>query len=113
MREEPREYWFFMPRRYRPGELVTPRRWTGVTVRVQDGGVDPRVVGAEARCPDNRLDVELGSVLEADRALTGAGGAPAQINAVAALELSQAGADQQVAPLGAAAPAVQLRRDQA
>jgi hypothetical protein len=40
---------------------------------VQDGGVYPGVVGAEARCPDDRLDVELGAVLEADRVLAGAG----------------------------------------
>ncbi len=76
--------------------------------------MDPGVVGAVTRGPDDRLDVELGSVLEADRVFAGAGGARAQVDAVAALELAQAGAEQQVSPLGAAAPAAVKRcRDQA
>jgi hypothetical protein len=28
--DEPREYWFFIPRKYSPGDAVTPRSWTGV-----------------------------------------------------------------------------------
>ena len=89
-----------------------PWRWTGVPWASRSG-TWIRIVGAEARGPDDGFDVELGAVLEADRALAGVGGAAAQVDAVAELELAQAGADQQVAALGAAAPAVQRCRDQA
>jgi len=67
-------------------------------LRVEDGGMDPRVVGTETRCPDDRFDVELASVLEADRALAGAG-VRGRRSTPCRLELSRAGADQQVASL--------------
>src|SRR5258708_3538851 len=62
---------------------------------------------------DDEGGVEPASVLEADCSLVRVGGAATQLDAVAAAELPQAGAHQQIAPLGAAAPAaVQRRRDQ-
>src|SRR6266852_4092945 len=77
---------------------AAPVDWRAVGV--QDRNMDPRVVGAEARRPDDRFDVELGSVLEADCSLVRVDGAAAQVDAVAPLELPQAGAEQQVAALG-------------
>jgi hypothetical protein len=61
--------------------------------RVEDGRVDPGVVGAEAGRPDDRFDLELAAALERDGALVRVDGAVDELDAVVAFERSEARAD--------------------
>src|SRR5579859_2488053 len=107
MSEEPREYWLCMPRKYSPGDCVTPRWCPGKAVWAKDRQVDPGVVRAVAGCPHHGVYVEFMAAGEPDGPACGAGGAAEELDAVAAGELAQASADQQVAALGAAPPGIE------
>ena len=70
---------------------------TQASVRVEDGQIDPGVVGPVSGRPDDRVYLDLASVLETDDAPGGSHRARLQLDAVAAGELARARADQRVA----------------
>ena len=76
---------------------MTPRRWRSATVLVEDRQLDPGVVGAVARRPDDGVDLELAAVFEANRAAIGVDEPRLELDAVALLQLARARADQCVA----------------
>ena len=111
---EPRVCCHVSPRKKRPGTSVTPRRWRSRPSASKTGSVDPRVVGAVAGRPDDRVDLELAAVVERDRAPGRLHCARSQPDAVAAPELSRARADQRLpAPQLAPEPRFDRRPEQA
>ena len=66
-------------------------------VLVEDRQLDPGVVGAIARRPDDGVDLELAAVFEANRVPVGVDDARLDLDPVALLELAWARADQRVA----------------
>src|SRR6266536_5625011 len=112
MSEEPREYWLCMPRKYSPGDSVTPRWCRGRPSGPRARWADPGVLRAVAGCPHHGVHVEFMAAGKPDGPPSGAGGAAEELDAVAPGELAQAGADQQVAALGAAPPGIQRGGDQ-
>src|ERR671930_965389 len=75
------------------------------TTGIDDGQVDPRVVGAVAGRPDDRGDVELAAVVEAHRVAVSIHRARFQLDAVTLLQLAWTRADQSVARAQLAAEA--------
>src|SRR6185503_18406009 len=63
---------------------------------LEDGQLDPRMVGAIARRPDDRVDLELSPVREANRSPVGADDASLQVDPVPLPELAWTRADQRV-----------------
>ena len=86
------------PRKYRPGDAVTPRVWTTAAVGVEDGHVHPRVVEGEAGGPDDARDLDVGALGERDGGPARAG-RPAMQDDAAAPRTPRAGADEGVAGL--------------
>src|SRR5439155_7653364 len=96
-----------------PGRIADAAPMAGRAALVEDWNLDPRVVGPEARRPHDRLHVEGSPVGESDGPAACRDGARQELDAVAARELPQAGADQQVSALRPAAPTVERRLDEA
>ena len=65
-------------------------------VRVEDGEVDPGVIGPVPGCPDDGVDLQLAPVLEAHGPALDADNAGFQLHAVPSPELPRARADQRV-----------------
>src|SRR5439155_8728685 len=74
--------------------------------------VYPRVIGPEARRPDDALNLDRSPAGETDAASVCGNGASQELDAVAAREPAQAGSDQQVPALRTTAPAVERRLDE-
>src|SRR5581483_4218525 len=77
-------------------------------VRVEDGQVDPGVVGPVAGGPDHHIYLELAIVLKTNGAPGAGDGARLQFDVVATLELASARSDQRVAVFQ---PSAQARLD--
>src|SRR5215217_8471285 len=76
------------------GRVRHPATVAQAAIGVENGKVDPGVVGPVPRRPDDGVDLYLASVLEAHCPAVGVDNARFQLDAVAAPELSRAGADQ-------------------
>src|SRR5919106_3028540 len=87
-----------------PGEAEEKETWyvgqsatvSQAPVLIDDRKVDPRIVGAVAGGPDDRVDLDLVSVVGADRAPSDGRGARFQFYAITARYLAGARADQRV-----------------
>src|SRR5215216_5596049 len=88
-----------------PGEAEEKETWyvghsatvSQAPVLIDDRKADPRVVGAVAGGPDDRVDLDLVPVVRADRAPSDGRGAWFQFYAITARYLARARADQRVA----------------
>ena len=85
------------------GDIGDAAAVTQAPLLVEDRQLDPGVVGAVARRPDDGVDLELAAVLEASRSPLGVDDARPDLDPVALFELAWARADQRVA--GAQLPA--------
>src|SRR5215831_1380436 len=79
------------------GNLRHTAAVTQAAVVVEDRRLDPRVVRAIARRPDDGVDLELAAILEAHRAIFRIDCSGFHLDAVALPELARTGSDQRLA----------------
>src|SRR5215216_4657906 len=91
------------PEKVEPGDVRHTAAVTETAVLIEDRKVDPGVVGAVPRGPEDCVNLQLASVLEARGASARVDDASFQCNAVTAPELAGTRADQGVACTQAAA----------
>src|SRR5215211_7928423 len=77
-----------------PGDVGDAASVAQAAIVIDDGQVDPRVVSAVTGRPDDGVDLELATVIEAQRVAVSIYRARFQLDAVTLLELARARSDQ-------------------